>query len=112
MTYKFLEIRDVGAFIPVLAFSTNAIDEPMEAGGWLLRKAGFGFQTDCVYVVKLATGGAEYDPYNWRDGSRTMQIAHSHIEKHWQELKSGDVVDVEFILGLSKAPKTSERLEA
>lgn len=39
-----------------------------------------------------------------------MGNAHNWIIDHWQELKDGDVVDVQFILGETKEPKVSERL--
>jgi len=114
MTYKFLEIRDAGTFIPVLAFTTNAADEE-EAVRYLLRRAGFGYsgsdEWSIIYLVKLATGGAEYDPFDWDSSTRTMNVAHLWIEKNWNTIKSGDVVDVEFILGITKEPKISERLE-
>ena len=41
-----------------------------------------------------------------------MQTAHLYIEKNFDALKDGDVVDVQFILGESDKPKTSERNEA
>lgn len=110
MTFKFLEIRDSATFIPVLAFTTNACDED-QIGRFLLRHSGFGVVSECIFLVKLETGGAEYDPYRWPNRSRTMTVAHDYIEKHWSELKSGDVIDCEFILGITKAPKISERLE-
>ena len=34
--------------------------------------------------------------------------AHHYIQEHFDELHDGDVVDVEFILGETKAPKVSE----
>jgi hypothetical protein len=40
-----------------------------------------------------------------------MQVAHAHIEQHFDTLKDGDVVDVEHIMGLTPSPKISERLE-
>lgn len=114
MTYKFFEIRDAATMIPALGFTTNAMDED-EAGWFLLRHSGFSVVSNCIFLVKLQTGGAEYDPFSWTDGgksiSRTMSVAHQYIENHWQELKSGDVVDVEHIMGLTPAPKTSERLD-
>lgn len=108
---KFLEIRDAGTFIPALAVSMDAMrwENPLDV--WLLRRGGFGVSSECVFLCKLHTGGGEYDPYSWHASSRTMQVAHEWIEKHFNELKSGDVVDVEFILGITKAPKTSERLD-
>lgn len=39
-----------------------------------------------------------------------MPIAHCWIIRHFAELRDGDVVDVQFILGESAQPKVSERL--
>ena len=39
-----------------------------------------------------------------------MIEAHRHIQYSWDELESGDVVDVEYILGESKFKKVSERI--
>jgi len=47
-----------------------------------------------------------------RSLARTMLEAHRHVAAHWNELQSGDVVDVEFILGETAAPKVSERVDA
>jgi hypothetical protein len=41
----------------------------------------------------------------------THRVAHDHIRQHWDELRDGDVIDVEFILGRSSAPKVSERFD-
>lgn len=35
--------------------------------------------------------------------------AHLYVRDHWAELRDGDVVDVQFILGETAAPKKSER---
>lgn len=96
---KFLEIRDRGTFIPALAIEVSAAD------GYLARRAGFN--SPCIYLIALSTQKCAYDPWNW--GNRTMNTAHQHIERHWAVLKSVDVVDVEFILGETAAPKRSER---
>jgi hypothetical protein len=37
-----------------------------------------------------------------------MSTAHNFIAEHWAELNSGDVVDVEYILGETSAPKDFE----
>ena len=50
-----------------------------------------------------------YDAYDWRD--RTMQVAHDYIEKNWGDLVDGAVVDVQFILGETAAPKVSESVD-
>lgn len=111
MKLKLFEIRDAGTFIPVAAMSTDSAGAN-DVEAWLLRRGGF--QVDPggpIFLMKLQTGGGEYDPYAWPSGSRTMQAAHAHIEEHWTELESGAVVDVEFIMGLSKKPKRSERYD-
>lgn len=53
---------------------------------------------------------ANYSPYGWLLGSRTFPVAHSFIENNWDELKDGDVIDVEFILGETAEKKVSERI--
>lgn len=103
MDTKFVEIRDEGTFIPALAIRISGAD------GYLSRRAGFG-DTACVYLIALATEKAAYDPYSW--GNRTMVAAHRWLEEHYDTHKDGAVVDVQFILGETPAPKLSERLEA
>lgn len=102
MKTKLFEIRDRGTFIPALAIQVRGAD------GYLLRRAGFG--SPLVYLVKLETQQCAYSPYNWPGGCRTMQVAHRHIEKYFDELKSGEVVDVEFILGETGVAKLSEEI--
>jgi hypothetical protein len=49
-------------------------------------------------------------PFNdWPRDTRTKPHAHAYIEAHWHELRDGDVIDVEFILSETAAPKRSER---
>ncbi len=104
---KIFEIRDRATFMPMFAFTTNADSNGQH---YLLRRAGFGPGSDLVMFGYLdGRGKALYDPYDWND--RTKQTAHAYIQKHWDELKDGDVIDVEFILGETKEPKISERLE-
>lgn len=97
---KLIEVRDRATFIPAMAIRVSGED------GYLMRRAGF--ESPMVYLVALAVEKACYDPYNW--GNRTMNTAHLFIQDHWEELKDGDVVDVEFILGESAAPKQSEEV--
>jgi hypothetical protein len=46
----------------------------------------------------------------WRGDAHTKPQAHQYIEQHWRELKDGDVIDVEFILGETDVKKTSEAM--
>ncbi len=105
MTSKTFEIRDRMKFIPVLAVR---LDVDNEQDGYLIRRAGFGLQSETyIMVCKFSNMKSSYDPYSW--GDNTMIGAHHHIMKHFDELPTGAVIDVEFLRGESEAPKRSER---
>ena len=130
MKAKALEVRDRATFIPVLAVDMNPgapypdngsgseewLDEQLAAHGarlYLLRRVGYPCNGEPNIVVTAldASGGPAWsDPYGW--GGRTYPVAHNYIIEHWDELRDGDVVDVEFILGESSKPKISERLDS
>lgn len=109
METKVLEIRDDGTLIPVVAFSTIAGND---AERYLLERAGFDqseHRIGSVVVVRFHETQAQYSPHKWPGGARTMLVAHLYIKEHFNELKSGDVVDVEHIMGLRTTAKLSER---
>lgn len=128
MKAKALELRDEGTFIALLAVDMNPGDlEPYELGGvtvprysdelsyeaqrYLLRWVGYPCDgRPNVLITKLSGDGskATNDPHYWRD--RTMANAHAYIIENWEKLRDGDVVDVQFILGETTAPKVSERV--
>lgn len=101
---KFLEIRDRMTFIPCFAF------KPSEFCNRLAWRAGFPSGNYAVIFGRLDEGGqCQYDPYGWPNPFiRTMPDAHKWIEAHWDEIKDGDVIDVEFNAGESTTKKTSE----
>ena len=105
---KLLELRDRATFIPVMAANANSWDE---AEAFLLRRAGYSNDGRPIILLVDLNGGrkAHYDPYAW--GDRTFAIAHHYITLHWDMLKTGDVVDVEYILGETTTKKLSERVE-
>lgn len=100
MVTKLFEIRDEGTFIPAMAVRVSGDD------GYLMRRAGF--QSPMIYLVMLATQKCAFDPWSWSD--RTMQTAHLHIEKEFDRLEDGAVIDVEFLLGETAEPKLSEEV--
>jgi hypothetical protein len=111
MDIKMFEIRDVGTLIPAIGIRLNPTD-----GGerWLLARAGFGQdvegvdgQGSYVLLIFLTRDIAHYDPAQW--GDRTMLQAHLFIRDKWFALRTGDVVDVQFVLGETDHPKTAER---
>lgn len=108
MEVKCLEIRDDGTFIPVICVRPVPTNE---AQRYLLRRDGYSGEVTerCVILIDAQCRSAAYDPYEWTDGSRTKRTAHSYIAQHWYDLRDGDVVDVEHILGETDEKKISER---
>ena len=107
MDTKLFEVRDRGTFIPVIATLMIPVGTEADAEAFLLKRAGFDFDSAFVLLARLEGGDALYDPFGWVN--RTMRTAHIYIQDNWDALRSGDVVDVEFILGERPAPKISER---
>lgn len=129
---KVFELRDRATFIPIIATRLLVRDDSSRRqienyGGipqqfriddykeeFLLRRAGYSQEgithlgsSTYVLLAPLSGGRCEHDPYSW--GGRTYPVAHQYIVNHWDELVSGQVIDVEFILGETTEPKTSER---
>lgn len=115
MIVKAIEIRDRGTFIPAIAIKMvpATFPHPDDPERYLLRRAGYSFDDPCVVLCRMEASGvdrnATYDPFAWDSGTRTYQVAHQYIIDHFDELESGAVVDVEFILKETTKPKKSER---
>lgn len=106
METKLFELRDRATFIPLLCIKPGSGGgTPFEAKmAWR-----FGYKgSDAVIVTNMSVPsyGCEVDPFAWRE--RTLQVAHRYIQERWDTLKSGDLIDVEFILGEKPAPSPSE----
>lgn len=104
MECKILEVLDSMTYIPVLAV---LLEPEIEAEEYHLGRAGFRGGV-FVLLYKLQTNQAHWDPANWA-ANRTLLVAHEHIGRNWAELHSGDVVDVEYLLGETPAPRKSQR---
>lgn len=113
MQVKLFEVRDRATFIPcfgiLMAPADGRANASWEEEDYLLRRAGFGFDNPLVIFGRLEGGGCQWDPYAWSVPPRTVPEAHRYVAAHWDELESGDVVDVEFVLGERTEPKASER---
>lgn len=111
METKAFEIRDKGTFIP--AVGVLMVPDAMPEV-YLLRRAGYGIDQRLVLLARMDANGiahqASYDPYGW-GMARTMAQAHLYIQEHWNELRTGAVIDVEFILSETCTPKESESKE-
>lgn len=117
MEVKMIEVRDRSTFIPAIAILLQTNEE---AERYLLRRAGYdeeeilgrGERRVLLATIQGDDNFITYDPFGWRGKSRTMPAVHMHLMKHWDKINSGDVVDVEHILGEKHLPKPSERFTA
>lgn len=105
MIVKLLEVRDRATFLPVMATKTIWDNEGQR---YLLGRVGFQGVPSVILTRLNGESPSSADCYYW--GDRTLQTAHNYILAHFDELKDGDVVDVEFILGETDKPKISERI--
>jgi hypothetical protein len=107
MEVKCLEIRDEGTFIPVICIRPVAENN---AQRYLLRRDGYRADATehCIIMIDAQCRGVSYTPYGWENGDRTKPQAHRYIEKNWHTLADGDVIDVQYILKETAAPKISE----
>lgn len=109
MIAKTFEVRDVATFIPVLAVKLSPVTEPDR---YLLARSGFGTKPEdqgkYIFVAKLEGGLTQATSQPYEQVSNTMRHAHGYIEREFDNLESGAVIDVEFILGRREAPKVSE----
>jgi hypothetical protein len=98
---KLFEVRDRATFIPVMAIELY-IRSPREAelAGWSLEVLN---RETIILLSRLDGAASHYDVYDW--GDRTMSQAHHYIQTNFDELVSGDVVDIEFILGETTTKK-------
>jgi hypothetical protein len=99
---KLFEVRDRATFIPVMAVElylrSSREAELFASVGWQ------GLNRETVILLSRLDGAAShYDVYDW--GDRTMSQAHHYILNNFDELVSGDVVDIEFILGETTTKK-------
>lgn len=114
METKLFEVRDRMTFLPVMCIK---LEPGNVADGYLLAMTGYGIraekQSQVILMGKLSTGDLKCtsSDHAGYPTVRTLPMAHHHIQKHWEELTSGDVIDVEFILGEVAEPKVSQRLE-
>ena len=110
---KIFEVRDRATCMPVIATRLVSVDMqtddptlPSEVK--LIERAGFSNDFPQVVVHFLEPDEGSWDASKW--SSRTRHVSHKHIANNWNKLNTGDVIDVEFILGETKQPKISEVL--
>jgi hypothetical protein len=109
MITKLFEVRGRATCIAVMATRPGTT---CEQDRYLLARSGFGETANShrEYVMLAPIDGGSgmlhCDPFAWTN--RTLRIAHMHIKEHFDDLPSGSVVDVRFILGETDAPCVSD----
>jgi hypothetical protein len=98
------EVRDYATFIPVICIEIETENDMEE---YLLGRMGFSDVMRYIQLVWISAGKTEYDPFRWND--RTMFNAHKYIRENWDDLETGAVIDVQYILGETPNKKVSER---
>lgn len=102
---KVFEIRDKGTFIAAMAIKNLGVNAAQQ---FYFDSCGFPSDGSSITLMMLYDQKATNDPYEW--GGRTMPAAHWWVLEHFNEMKDGDVVDVQVILGETTEKKISERL--
>lgn len=103
MEIKFIEIRDSGTCIPVMATLMLSHED---VGRAFMERSGFVATNPSVLLTKLSSGESHFDWEGWGGGSRTISLCHQHIALHWDEIVSGQVVDWRVLA--AEAPPGSE----
>ena len=102
---KLFEVRDRATFMPAMATQARSSDEKEI---YLLKSSGFS-NSPLIVLYFLELNEGHWDAYHW--GDRTRFTSHQYIQENWEKLKSGDVIDIEYILGETPEPKVSQRQE-
>ena len=109
---KLFEIRDSATFIPVLAVRLSD-EHANDAERYLLERAGWRTLPKDTTLLLVRLGqeerGTRLYASSWPSGVRTMRLAHEYISAYFEKLETGEVIDVEFIMGWTKEKKKSER---
>ena len=104
MEIKLFELRDEGTHIPIFAFRSRSDNERESL---IFQRGGYLKGSSLIIMGALSGKQCSYDPYDW-DRGRSMRIAHQHLTLHWDDLRSGDVIDVCFIMKETDKPCDTE----
>jgi len=132
MQVKMFEVLDRATLIPVVAVlmepssscgcvcsehgvgcvKCDCFQHPVGSSSeaWLLRRSGFNDHNGLVTMFKASSRSVDsvtYDPYDWTN--RTLKTAHHYIQHNWDKLRTGQVIDVQYVLGEYPTPRRSER---
>ena len=110
---KIFEVRDRATLIPTIAIciDTFQFDKKINTvGDFLVNRAGYEGYNVRVSTLKDLQFKKSWKEWNY-DLGRTLPEAHKWLATEYNFINScsGDVIDVEYILGEVDKPKVSER---
>jgi hypothetical protein len=94
MEIKLFEVRDRMTFIPFAVIKAGSNNNFMDI--FLLSFAG---HVNSFFYYCLESGVFTDDYESTFNKSRTYYTASKYITEHWDDLASGSVIDVQYILG-------------
>lgn len=116
MITKLFQVRDRATNMSVMAVKLG--DEESSYENHILAHAGYGLdpkeRSEGNYVILVDLNGGRIaacgDPFSWEfiSPGRTLREAHLYLLTHFDELQSGDVIDVEYINNETDTCKTFE----
>lgn len=102
---KLLAAMDRATRKPVIAF--KVIPETFEESV-MLRTHGFGeTPEEYTFFYDINRHECDYNPYRLSD-TLTVERACVHVQQHWDEIKSGSLVDAQYLRGETDAPRRWE----
>lgn len=103
---KFFEIRDSSTTLPLMVTKLEPVNSDED---WLIKRAMGSKPYPLFLVTFMSSDVSHFNIYNWGStGARTVKTAHEFIEKNFDTLKTGDVIDVQVLLGEKETKKISE----
>ncbi len=103
---KYFEVRDRMTTVSAMCVQMD-LKRLADRDYKIARHAGYSADINCILFHPMHENKINYDQYEW-GGARTYVVAHNYIIENWDTLKSGDIVDVEFILGERDKPKETD----
>ena len=131
MRSKAIQIRDAATNIPAVAMKfgpgKERIDPLTMQESRIAKRAGFSDLSNFVFIFRLSDMAINFDPNKWGE-NRSMVVAHFALAERlnpercgsmglkydrgqefaFHKIVSGQVVDVEYMLGLTEKVKEFE----
>ena len=107
MDTKIIEIRDRSTKIITVCTRMNPNESYSTLENKQLRAAGFDPNNPMIYLLRLDSNRGSYDPFIW---DSRFSYAHRYIERNFDRIPNGWVVDIEYILKETNKMKIPEVL--